>query len=100
MHAAGARGLGPADQTQVVERRPDHGRHLSNLGPLDAGHRVEIHAQLIGMIQLVGPDRMRMQLEAGEVGHPDQRGRIAGDHLLGSSAGGELEGDDLDPGRT
>ena len=52
-------------------------RDLADLRPLDAGHRIEIDAQLVGMIEIVGAHRMRMQLEAGEVGHPRERRRIA-----------------------
>ena len=44
---------------------------LAHLRPLDARHRIEIDAQLVGMIEIVGAHRMRMQLEAREVRHPD-----------------------------
>ena len=57
--------------------RLDHLRHLAHLRPLDAGHRIEVHPQLVGMVQIVGADRMRMQLEAGEVGEPGQCRRVA-----------------------
>ena len=40
-------------------------------------HRIEIDAQLVGMIEIVVSNRVWMQLEAGEVGHPGQRRRIA-----------------------
>ena len=70
VHAARAGRLRPADEPEVVERRAHDARDLADLRPLDAGHRIEIDAQLVGMIEIVGAHRMRMQLEAGEVRHP------------------------------
>ena len=95
--AARARGLGPTDQSEVVERRLHHARDLAQLRPLDARHRVEVGAQLVGMIEILGPHRMRMELEAGEVGHPGQRRGIARHHLLGQASGREGERHHLDP---
>ena len=49
------------------------GEHLCNLAdlrPFDAGHRIEVDAQLVGMLEVLGAHRMRVQLEAGEVRHP------------------------------
>ena len=57
-----------------------------HLRPLHARHRVEIDAQLVGVIEIVGTHRMRVQLEAGEVRHPEERGRIAWHHFLGAAA--------------
>ena len=51
------------------------------------------------MIQILGAHRMRMQLEAGEIGQPGQRGGVARHDFVRAAAGGELEGDDLDPRR-
>ena len=77
VHAARARGLRPAHQAEVLERRPDHAGDLANLRPLHAGHRIEIDAQLVGMVEVVGANRVRVQFEAGEVGHPHERRRLA-----------------------
>ena len=57
-------------------------RDLADLRPLDARHRIEIDAQLVGMIEIVGAHRMRVQLEAGEVGHPDAARRRRAARLL------------------
>ena len=99
MDAARAGRLRPADQPQIVERGPDHPRHLADLRPLDARHRIEIHAQLVGMVEIVGAHRVRMQLEAGEVGHPQQRGGIARHDLVGAAAGRKAQRHHLDPRR-
>ena len=52
-------------------------RDLANLVPLDARHRIEIDAQFVGMIEIVGAHRMRVQLETGEIRHPRERGCVA-----------------------
>ena len=58
---------------------------------------VEVDAQFVGMIEIVGADGMRVQFQAGQVRHPDERRRIARHHFLGSTPGGELERDYFDP---
>lgn len=45
-----------------------HRRHLANLRPGDAGHRIEIDTQFVGMVEVVGAHRVGMQFEAREVG--------------------------------
>ena len=72
--AARAGRLRPADQAEVVERGADHRRDVADLRPLDARHRIEIDAQLVGMIEIVGADRMRVELEA-RPGWPSRRAR-------------------------
>ena len=97
MHPARSGCLGPADQPEIGERRADHSGDLANLFPLDAGHGIEIDAQLVGMIQIAGTDRMRMELEAGEVGHPHERGGVARYDFFGGPARWETERDHLYP---
>ena len=53
------------------------------------------------MVEIVGAHRMWMQFEAGQVGHPRQRRRIARDDFFRRSSGGKPQGDHFDPlGRT
>ena len=49
--------------TSATSRICDHG---------DAGHRVEVDAQLVGMVEVVGPDRVRVEVDAAEVDDPGQ----------------------------
>ena len=49
------------------------------------------------MIEVVGAHRVGMQLQAREVGHPDEGRGISWDDLLGGPAGRKLQRDDLDP---
>ena len=99
VHAARARRLRPADEAEVVERRAHDAGDLADLRPLDAGHRIEIDAQFVGMIEIVGAHRMRVQLEAGEVRHPGERGGIARHDFLRAAAGREAQRHDVDPRR-
>ena len=74
-------------------------RDLADLRPRDAGHRIEIDAQLVGMIEIVGANRMRVQLEAREIRHPRQRRRVARHDFFGGAARRKPQRDHLDPGR-
>src|SRR5262249_46212711 len=67
---APSRRLRPADDAKVLERCAHDLSDITNLAPFDAGHRIEIDAQLVGVIEIVGPDRMRMELEASQIRHP------------------------------
>ena len=59
VHAARSRRLRPADDAEVVERGTYHLSDRANLGPVDARHGIQIDAQFVGMIEIVGADRMR-----------------------------------------
>jgi hypothetical protein len=83
---SGPGGLGPAGEPEVTERTLDHLRHLAYLLPLDARDGIEVDPQLVGMVQVLGADRMRVQLEAGEVAQPGQRRRVPRHDLVRASA--------------
>src|SRR4051812_5775208 len=72
---------------------------VANLLPLHAGNRVEVHAQLVGTLEILGAYRMRVELEAGEVRHPSERRGVARHHLIGATARREAQLDHLDPVR-
>jgi hypothetical protein len=84
--AAGARRFGPADQADVIEGFPEDESNLLQLRPLHAWHGIEVDAKLVGVIDIGGTDRMRMQLEAGKIGHPQQCGRVSRDHFFGRAS--------------
>jgi hypothetical protein len=86
MHAARARRLRPAHQAEVSQRGIGDVGHLAHLRPGHSRHRIEVHSQLVGMIQVVGPDRMGMELQAGEVCEPDKSCCIAGNDFVGAAA--------------
>ena len=51
------------------------------------------------MVEIVGAHRVRVQLEAGEVGHPRERRGVARHHFFGAAAGRKAQRHHLDPGR-
>ena len=67
---------------EVVQCGPHDLCDIADLRPGDARHRVEIHAKLVGMIQVVITHRMRMELEACQIRHPDERRSFARNHLF------------------
>ena len=96
--AARARRLRPAGQAEIRERLADDGGDLPDLRPLDARNRIEVDAQLVGMVEVLCADRMRMQLEAREVRHPRELGRMPRDHLVGAATRREADRRDLELG--
>jgi hypothetical protein len=74
-----------------------HARDRDDLRPLHAGHGIEVDAQLVGMVEVLRAHRVRVQLEAAEVRHPGQRGRVARHDLLRVAARGKRSADHLDP---
>ena len=97
MNAARARRLRPSDETEIVERAAQHVRDRANVRKRHAANRIEIDAQLVRVIEIVGAHRMRMQLEARQVGHPHERCRVARHDFFGNPAGRKAQRDDVDP---
>ena len=62
--------LGPAGQADRPEGLTHHQCHLAYLRPRHAGNRVEVHAQLVGMVEVRSPDRVWVEIQAAQVGHP------------------------------
>ena len=81
VESAGARRLGPRRQPVLFENLPHQQGDVDDLLPGHPGHRVEVDAQFIGVIQIRRPDRMRIEVDAAQVHRPHQSGSI-GDHRL------------------
>ena len=78
----------PTSPTDSRDSLRDHG-DVADLRPADAGHRVEVDAQLVGMVEVVGPDRVRVEVDAAEVDDPGEACRVVDDDLVGGTAGRE-----------
>ena len=78
----------PTSPHRLERLLADH-RHVADLGPLDAGHGVQVHPQFVGMVQVVGPDGMRIEVDAAEVVDPGQPGRVLDDDLVRGPAARE-----------
>ena len=89
--------FGQPVRPSVAQRRVHHVRHLADLRPRHARHRIEIHPQLVRVIQILGADRMRVQLEAGQVREPGERRGVAWHHFLRASSRWKAQGHHLDP---
>ena len=61
-------------------------RDVADLWPFDARHRIEIDAQFVRMIEVGCTDRVRVQFEAREVGHPRERGGLTWNDFFGRAA--------------
>ena len=72
-------------------------RDSANVGKRHAANRIEIDAELVWVIEIVRTHRMRMQLEARQVGHPDERCRVARYDFFGNPAGRKTQRDGVDP---
>ena len=97
VEAARAGGLRPRGEPVVLQHLLGHQGDLDDLPPVDAGHRVEVDAQLVGVVEVLGQHRMRVEVDAAEVDHPGQRGGVADHHLLGRAARGVVQLRHLDP---
>ena len=75
--AARAGRLRPADQAVIGQHVAHHQRHAPDVGPRHAGTGVQVDAQLIGVVEVVGAHRMRVEVDAAQVGDPRQRGAVA-----------------------
>ena len=89
--------FGQPTRPRSRQRRLDDTGNIADLRPLDAGHRIQVDAQLVGMIEILSTHRMRMQFEAGEVRHPRKRCSIARYDFFRGPAGWELQRHDFDP---
>ncbi len=74
-------------------------RDLDDVGPGDPWDRVEVDAELVGVLEIARPDRVRVEVDATEVHDPGELRRVAEDQLAGGAAGGKAQLHRLDPGR-
>ena len=88
--------LGHADQPVVFEHLARDQRDVEDLAPVDPGHRVEVDAQFVGVVEIVGPHRVRVEIDAAEVDRPDQPRRVVQNGFLGRGARRVLELGDVD----
>ena len=89
--AARAGRLRPADEAHGLKRLLGCERDVADLGPPDARHRVEVDPQLVGVVEVLGPDRVGVEVDAAEIGDPGEPGRIVDDDLVRGSPGRECQ---------
>ena len=91
--------LRPADEPGIGQRLADREGHPPDIVPGDAGDRVEVDAKLVGVVEVGGPDGVRVEVDAAEVDDPGERGGILDHDLVGGSPGRERQLDRPDPVR-
>src|SRR5271168_2812184 len=70
VHSARPAGFGPAAKAHLVQQGLHLERDRAHVRPTDAGTWIEVNPQLIGMIEICGAHRMRMQLDATKIYDP------------------------------
>src|SRR4030095_4819036 len=104
--AAGPRGpvrparaarLRPAHQAQLVEQRLHFECHAAYVRPRHARPWIEIHAQLVRVLERTRAHRMRMELEAAGLHAPGDPRRVVDDDLFGGAPRWKRERDGAQP---
>ena len=65
-------------------------RDLPDLLPRHARHGVEVDPQLVGVVEVLRPDRVRVEVEAAEVGDPCEACRLVEHDLVRGPAAGNV----------
>ena len=92
-----ARRLRVAAQPVLGEHVAHDQRGAAHRVPADARRRVEVHAQLVGMVEVAAARRPRVEVDHAEVDRPHEVRRVVGDELLGGAAGRERDRRRLQP---
>jgi hypothetical protein len=86
MHTARPARLRPALQPHLFKNRLHLKRNTPHVGPADSRTGIQIDAQLIGMLKVGRPHRVRMQLNAAQVDDPGQPVGFINHQLLSSAS--------------
>jgi hypothetical protein len=97
VHAARSRRLGPPDEPELVKDVAHKQSHAPHLVPGHARAGIEIDAQLVGMLEVVGAHRVRIEINASQVHDPQKLRRIAHDDLPRRPTRWKAELDRFDP---
>src|SRR5215471_20259849 len=80
-------------ESHFLQQRFDLECNTSHIFPRHSGSGIQIDAQLIGVIKITCPNRMRMKLNASEVHNPGKPGGIIHDDLFCLAPGWKRKGD-------
>jgi hypothetical protein len=80
--APGAGGLRPSSEAQIGEHFAHEVRRLANTVKAHPGSGIQIHAQFVRVIQIVGPDRVRVEIDAAQIHEPGKLRQIGHDDLV------------------
>ena len=94
--AAVAGRLGEAGHPQVAQQLTSDAGHAYDVGEGRAGLRVEVDAQLVGVVDVVAPDRPGVEGQRPHVRAPHRHRDLGRADLLGRAARGEGDLDGLE----
>lgn len=95
--ASRAARLRPADEAHVGEHVARHQRDVDDLLPRYARDGIEVDAELVRVVHVLGPHGVRVEVDAAEVDHPRELRHVAHDDLVCVASGREPERRHLDP---
>ena len=96
VHAAAARGLREARVAELVQQRPRLGGDPHGVGEVGARLRVEVDAQLVGMVDVGVAHRPGVERDRPHLRRPADDRHLGRADLVGVAAGGELDPRGLD----
>src|SRR5690606_16373079 len=94
--AAAAGGLRIAGVAELLEQLAGDGGDPYRVGEVGAGLRVEVEPQLVGVVDVGGAHRPRMEGDRPHLGGPGDDGDLGRADLVGVAAGGEPDAGGLD----
>ena len=92
-----ARGLREALEGVLLQHLAHDQRHLADLVEGDPRAGVEVHPQLVGVVEVRAAHRPGIPVDHPEVHAPQQVGPVVGDQLAGVAPAGEGHGGGLQP---
>ena len=96
VHAAPARRLREARVAELAQQRPRLGGDAHGVGEVGARLRVEVDAQLVGMVDVGVAHRPRVERDRPHLRRPADDRHLGRADLVGVAAGGELDPRGLD----
>ena len=93
------RSFRPRDQAVVLQHLAGHQRDVDDPPPRDPGHRVQIDPQFVGVVEVAGEHRVRIEVDAAQVDRPRQPGGVMDDRFGGRGAGRVAQLGDVHPVR-
>jgi len=95
--AARAAGLGEAEHPVLAQHVARAERDLAHLAPRHARRRVEVDAQLVGVVEVAAAHRPGVPVDVAQVDRPDQVRGVVGHELSGAAPGWEVHRGGLQP---
>ena len=74
--------LRPPHQSHVVEHFPRDVGDGDDLRPVDSRHRIKVDPELVGVLEVIGPHGVRVEVQASKIHDPRQARSIPDDGLF------------------